>query len=147
MTSEPTRLAIIGDESSHTGHHFLAYGTVSFNAQRRDAIEKRLRATIGPSPHGFERKWNHKSFLHDYIAFVDAIFWCVNDYGLSFRCTVVDMQQAASPEYRMDEPNLALEKYIYRHLRGFSITRSGATQARLSTSSNAWTMASPPTMS
>lgn len=115
----PTRLCIIGDESSHKGHHFLAYGTISFNANRQAAIEKRLRTSIPPSP-AFERKWNHKGFLGLYIKFVDQIFACRNDYGLSFRCTVVDSHQANSPEYRSDEPETALERYIYHHLRGYA---------------------------
>jgi len=115
----PTRLCIFGDESSHKGHHYLVYGTVSFNANRLSKIEERLRASI-PETHAFERKWNHKGFLGLYIKFVDQIFRCCNDFGLSFRCTVIDAHQANSPEYRSDEPETSLERYIYHHLRGYT---------------------------
>lgn len=102
MNVRPTtfsRLCIVGDESSHTGHHYLAYGTVSFNQARKVAIEKRLQATIPPPPLDFERSWNHKGYLGLYLKFVDAVFRCRNDYGLSFRCTVVDAHQANSPSF------------------------------------------------
>jgi hypothetical protein len=115
----PTRLCIVGDESSHKGHHYLVYGTIGFNASRQSKIEARLRASI-PETLTFERKWNHKGFLGLYLKFVDQIFACCNDLGLSFRCTVIDAHQANSPEYRSDEPETSLERYIYHHLRGYA---------------------------
>lgn len=114
------RLCIVGDESSHTGHHYLVYGTVTFRETRREAIEKRLRAAVPPAPLDFERSWNDKRYLGLYINFVDAIMRSRNDHGLSFRCTVVDTHQARSPAYRTDDPDRSLERYIYHHLLGFA---------------------------
>ena len=112
---------IFGDESSHDSkQEFMVYGTVSCEASRLPAISKALEF---PDFHK-EFKWSEsEKYLPQHKAFVTALFdRCIkNNQGLQFRCIVVKTSHMRHREFNQRDPNLGLEKYIYRQLMRYAL--------------------------
>lgn len=101
-----------GDESSHKGNHYVVYGTVSCNAVRLEKVTEALAF----SHFNHEFSWRRSGFFSEHKKFVDAIFKCMKQHGLMFRCIVIKTRHMKHKKYNQNDPDLGLEKYIYRQL-------------------------------
>lgn len=117
MTStSPPVTCIFGDETSHTGHHFLVYGTIDCPKDKRDTIVGILKPLLKGRT---EFKWSG-DLSRDLNEFVRAIFRCRAEHQLWFRCVVVNTRHADHKKYSGGDASLSLEKWIYNHLLGFA---------------------------
>lgn len=118
-TLPPRLLHIFGDESSHKGNHkFLVYGTVSCERERLPKIVAELEAAS--KGRNLEWKWSGNHHRALYPEFVDAIMRSKNQYGLRFRCLVVNTRHSRHGEYNNSDADLGLEKYIFFHLLSYA---------------------------
>lgn len=115
----PRMLHIFGDESSHKGKHkFLVYGTVSCDRSMVPKIREEIeKAKKGKS---LEWHWSESKYPELYPGLVDTIFKCRDNFGLRFRCLVVNTRHTRHKEYSDDDPDLGLEKYIHLHLMTYA---------------------------
>jgi hypothetical protein len=116
MTTEPYKVHIFGDETSHTGHDYLAYGTMDCPRAELPAITSLLNeAKKGRR----EFKWSGE-MSRDLEHFVDTIFLCRSRHELSFRCMTVKTAHADHHKHNDGDAYLGLEKYIFFHLLGYA---------------------------
>lgn len=116
MTVDPPIFHIFGDETCHTGHPFLVYGTMDCPRENLPAIRGLLTEAL---KNRREYKWSGE-LSRDLDGFVDTIFKCRAKHGLSFRCMVVNTRHSNHNKYNEGDPLLGLEKYIFYHLLGYA---------------------------
>jgi hypothetical protein len=110
---------IFGDESSHKGKtRFMVHGTVSCQEQNLTKIMSALEFPDFDHEFHWKRSGSH---LDEHIRFVNAIFDCIRRYGLRFRCIFVNTQHMRHREYNESDPDLGLEKYIYKQLLRYAL--------------------------
>jgi hypothetical protein len=107
---------IFGDETCHTGHPFLVYGTMDCPRENLPTIRGLLTEAL---KNRREFKWSGE-LSRDLDGFVDTIFKCRAKHGLSFRCMVVNTRHSNHNKYNEGDPLLGLEKYIFYHLLGYA---------------------------
>jgi hypothetical protein len=126
VTAEPPIFHIFGDETSHTGHPFLVYGTMDCSREKLPTIIGLLTAALKGRR---EFKWSGE-LSRDLDRFVDTIFQCRAKHGLSFRCMVVNTRHTDHRKYNEGDHLLGLEKYIFYHLLGYARRLPKASPAR-----------------
>lgn len=116
MTLQQPIFHIFGDETSHTGHRYLVYGTIDCPREQVPTITGLLNAALKGRK---EFKWSGE-LSRDLASFVDTVFKCRTKHGLSFRCMVVNTRHSDHRSYNEGDAYLGLEKYIFYHLLGYA---------------------------
>jgi hypothetical protein len=100
----------------------MVYGTVSCHEGQLGYIAKALEF---PDFH-HEFHWKRSGFLDEHKLFASAIFHCMKRHGLKFRCIVVNTRHMKHREFNQSDPDLGLEKYIYRQLLRYALNNKNA---------------------
>jgi hypothetical protein len=91
----------------------MVYGVVSLPGHRGAEIKKLLE--YPKFDHEFHwKKCGHH--IEEHKRFVNTIFDCLHHKQLRFECIVVNRRHMDNATYNDSDPDLALEKYIYRKL-------------------------------
>lgn len=91
----------------------MVYGIVMFPERRYAEIEAALAFR------GFDHEFHWKKCSHhiaEHRKFVSVIFDCIKNKDFQFRCIVVNRRHMNNAEFNDNDPDQALEKYIYRQL-------------------------------
>jgi Protein of unknown function (DUF3800) len=109
---------VFGDESSHkANHNFMVYGTVSCDVRRLDAIKRVLEFPNFYHEFHWKKSGSH---LQQHKQFAGAIFDCIKQYRLRFRCIAVNARHMRHREFNQSDPDLGLEKYIFFQLLSYA---------------------------